>query len=62
MLSPKALRLESLAVSALTLSACSQFINSTMEPPSPTAEESRVGTQNFSQAQAHSKPILFLRQ
>lgn len=43
MLSPEALLLESLAVSALTLSVCSQFINSTEQPPSPTAEGSRMG-------------------
>lgn len=44
MLSPEALSLEeSLAVSALTLSVCCQFINSAEEPPSPTAEGRRVG-------------------
>lgn len=44
MLSPEALSLEeSLAVSALTLSVCSQCISSAEEPPSPTAEESGLG-------------------
>lgn len=43
MLSPEALSLESLAVSALTLSVCSQFISSAEEPPSPTAGGGRVG-------------------
>lgn len=40
MLSPKALLLEeSLAVSALTLSVCSQFINTAEEPPSTKQRE-----------------------
>lgn len=44
MLSPEALLLEeSLAVSALTLSVCSQFINTAEEPPSPTAKRSGLG-------------------